>query len=378
MKLSLSDIFNLLRIKKIPLSIIVFSVSLLVFVYANIAPHTYRYVITLMPPEQKSVGGISSLLQNVMPSLPMGGIGSGSTQYTSVDVLASNAVCTELANMKEISEAFTFLGYAKEEQISQIRKTISVENRRSGVTGISVTLITPFFPNEESITKHKKLLLTIASNLPTAVDNVLHKKSSSTAKKTRIFIERVLSKHKKELDSVQTVIQEFQQKNNVIGIDAQTSAMVTNTASLSTELAKTEMQLSLAQQEYASSSPYIMALQKQIETINTQLQRMQTVGLVNFDKTTIRVDSIPSLTKQYINLIRSQKVLEQIIAYLETQRLQESIQEEKDVPSVQVLDAAFGTPEKVSPKPLLMTMLAAIVSLVLSVCWIFISALKSH
>jgi len=331
-----------------------------------------------MPPEQKSVGGISSLLQNVMPALPMGGIGSGSTQYTSVDVLASNAVCTELANMKEISEAFTFLGYAKEEQISQIRKTISVENRRSGVTGISVTLITPFFPNEESITKHKKLLLTIASNLPTAVDNVLHKKSSSTAKKTRIFIERVLSKHKKELDSVQTVIQEFQQKNNVIGIDAQTSAMVTNTASLSTELAKTEMQLSLAQQEYASSSPYIMALQKQIETINTQLQRMQTVGLVNFDKTTIRVDSIPSLTKQYINLIRSQKVLEQIIAYLETQRLQESIQEEKDVPSVQVLDAAFGTPEKVSPKPLLMTMLAAIVSLVLSVCWIFISALKSH
>ena len=378
MKLSLSDILKLLWIKKIPISSIVFSVSLFVFIYANISPHTYRYVITLMPPEQRSGGGISSLIQNVMPALPMGGIGSGSTQYTSVDVLASNAVCTELANMKEVSEAFTFLGYAKEEQISQIRNTISVDNRRSGVTGIIVTLKTPYFMNEESITQHKKLLFSIANNLPTAVDNVLHKKSSSTAKKTRMFIERVLSKHKKELDSVQSVIQEFQQKNNVIGIDAQTSAMVTNTASLSAELAKTEMQLSLAEQEYAASSPMVTALQKQIETINAQLQRMQTVGLVSFDKTTIHVDSIPSLTKQYINLIRSQKVLEQIIAYLETQRLQESIQEEKDVPSVQVLDAAFGAPEKVSPKPLLMTMLAAVVSIVLSICWILISALKTH
>ncbi|HRK60461.1 MAG TPA: hypothetical protein PLI74_12515, partial [Candidatus Kapabacteria bacterium] len=90
-----------------------------------------------------------------------------------------------------------------------------------------------------------------------------------------------------------------------------------------------------------------------------------------------RVDSITSLTKQYVNLYLSQKILEQITAYLETQRLQEYIQEEKDVPAVQVLDGAFDEPEKVSPKPLVMTLLAFIVSSTLAIAWIVVGILKT-
>lgn len=376
MKTTLTYIFLVVRQKKAIVFSIVVSITLLTLLYSIFAPHSYRYVITLMPPEQKAPSGLSSILQNVMPSLPMGGLGGNSGQFTSADVLASNSVIDELLNYKEISNSPVFTSKNRNEKLFIIKNAIAVDNRKSGVTGIIITLPTSFNPSEEMVNDNHKLLQNIAQRLPEAVDKVLHSKSASTAKKTRIFIERVISKHKKELDSVQKLVQDFQQKNHVIGIDAQTSAMVNNAAALSTDLAKAEIEISMAEQEYAPSSPAVIALRQQIETINQQLERAQTGGLVSFDKTSIRVDSIPSLTKQYVNLLRSQKILEQITVYLETQRLQEFIQEEKDVPSVQVLDGVYGAPEKISPKPFVMTFLAFVVSTTLAIAWVIIGVLK--
>lgn len=377
MKTTLTDIFIVVKRKKASAFFIVFSITLLAFLYSMFASHSYRYVITLMPPEQKTQSGLSSILQNVMPSLPIGGLGGSSGQFTSIDVLASNSVIDELLKYKEIGSSPILASMKKSEKLSHIKNTLVVDNRKSGVTAIIITMPTTFNPSAQTVKDTKILLRNIANKLPEAVDKVLHSKSASTAKKTRIFIERVIEKHKKDLDSVQRLVQEFQQKNHVIGIDAQTTAMVNNAATLSTDLAKAEIEMSMAEQEYASSSPAIIALRKQIETINKQLERAQTGGLVSFDKTSIRVDSIPSLTKQYVNLYRSQKILEQITAYLETQRLQEYIQEEKDVPAVQVLDGAYDEPEKVSPKPLVMIFLAFVVSSILAIAWIVVGILKT-
>ena len=47
------------------------------------------------------------------------------------------------------------------------------------------------------------------------------------------------------------------------------------------------------------------------------------------------------------------------------------------MPAVQVLDGAFDEPEKVSPKPLVMTLLAFIVSSTLAIAWIVVGILKT-
>ncbi len=360
---TLSDYVQILKYSK--RTIILFTVlfSCIIGVYAFIAPQTFTSATTLMPPEQRGTSGLSSILQNAIPALPLNFGGSSGTNLTTSDILTSNAIAECIYNDNKLSESVYFQGKVKGEIIGIIRSSILVENKRSGVTAINVSLPTKYIASETELGEVKKLVAIIANGVPTALDKIMREKSSSTAKKTRQFIERVITVQKKNLDSVQSTLQTFQEKNKIVGIDAQTQAMVTNSVGLGTELAKMELQLALALQEYNSSAPIVKTLQNQISTISEQMQRVQSGGMVTFDKTTIAIDSIPSLTKQYINLIRDQKILEQINMYLQTQRLQELIQEEKDIPSVQVLDKAFEPLERTSPKRSVMIILGAIVSL---------------
>lgn len=361
-QLKLTDYFSILKRKVKLIVTLTFVLTGLVAVYSFVAPQTFVSTTTLMPPEQKSVSGISAILQNAMPSLPFNIGGATSTSLATSDVLTSNAIAERIYTDYSLAKSSVFQQKLKGEVIGLIRSSIIVENKRSGVTSITVSMSSSFLPSDNEISEIKRIVAVIANGVPSALDRIMREKSSSTAKKTRQFIEKVIHIQKRNLDSVQNELQLFQEKNKVVGIDAQTQAMVSNTADLGAELAKAELQLSLAQQEYNASSPLIVALQSQIATINEQFKRAQTGGMVNFDKTSIPVDSIPSLTKQYINLIRDQKILEQINMYLQTQRLQELIQEEKDIPSVQVLDQAFEPVERTSPKRFLMITMAAILS----------------
>jgi uncharacterized protein involved in exopolysaccharide biosynthesis len=67
--------------------------------------------------------------------------------------------------------------------------------------------------------------------------------------------------------------------------------------------------------------------------------------------------------KEYANLIRDQKILEQVKLFLETQKYQESIQEESDVPTVEVLDSAQIPKIRISPNRKIMLVLAFFLSL---------------
>lgn len=360
--LSLSDFLSILQYRRKTIILFTLLITSIVGVYAFIAPQVFSSSTTLMPPEQRGASGLSAMLQSAIPALPLNLGGGSATNLTTNDVLTSNAIADCIYNENNLSKSVYFQGKAKGEIIGIIRNSILIDNKRSGVTAINVSLPTKYIASEAESREVKKLVAIIANGVPAALDKIMREKSSSTAKKTRQFIERVITVQQKNLDSVQSTLQAFQEKNKIVGIDAQTQAMVTNSVGLGTELAKMELQLALAQQEYNTSAPIIKTLQNQISTISEQMQRVQSGGMVSFDKTTIAIDSIPSLTKQYINLIRDQKILEQINMYLQTQRLQELIQEEKDIPSVQVLDSAFEPIERSSPKRSLMIIMGGLVS----------------
>ena len=50
-------------------------------------------------------------------------------------------------------------------------------------------------------------------------------------------------------------------------------------------------------------------------------------------------------------------------AYLESQRMQEAIQEERDLPTIQVVDPAIPPTKRIAPARSLMVMIGSIVSL---------------
>ena len=149
-------------------------------------------------------------------------------------------------------------------------------------------------------------------------------------------------------------MQAFQSENKVFSLDDQMTAIVDNAVNIGTELAAAEIELALTQHDFQSGSPQTLFLEKKIKSLQEQYERVQTGGLVTTDGFSIPFDKVPDLMRRYGNLVRDIKIKEQINAYLESQRLQEQIQEAKDVPTVVELDTAIPPRKRTSPARALM------------------------
>lgn len=117
-----------------------------------------------------------------------------------------------------------------------------------------------------------------------------------------------------------------------------------------------QVELQLARQIYQPGSPIVRQYEQQLAALTTQYNQTQSGGLIPSDKFSISLDKFPALTRRYLNLQRDLKITEQVNAYLVTQKLQESIQEARDVPVIQVLDQATVPLERDSPKRSIMVL----------------------
>lgn len=65
-------------------------------------------------------------------------------------------------------------------------------------------------------------------------------------------------------------------------------------------------------------------------------------------------------------MLRDIKIMEQINAYLQSQRTQEYIQEIRDVPAIQIIESGIPARKQSSPKRLVFTVLSMFAGLVLT------------
>ena len=163
----------------------------------------------------------------------------------------------------------------------------------------------------------------------------------------------------------------------MLTIDEQTKAIVSSAVGVGSELAKAQIELSAVQQEYQSTSPMVEAYRQKVNELQAQYNRVQSGGLTSTDKFSIPLQKIPVLARKYLNLMRDMKISEQINAYLESQRMQEAMQEARDVPVIQVLDKATAPKHRSSPKRSIMLILTGFSSLSLAMIWVVILAVRN-
>ncbi|MGA1415373.1 MAG: GNVR domain-containing protein [Candidatus Kapaibacteriota bacterium] len=73
---------------------------------------------------------------------------------------------------------------------------------------------------------------------------------------------------------------------------------------------------------------------------------------------------LPALSKTYVMMVRDIKIMEQINAYLQSQRTQEYIQEIRDVPAIQIIESGVPARKQQSPKRLVFAVLTMFAGLI--------------
>lgn len=337
--------------------------------YSLITPHKYESVTKLMPPAQsEGQSGLGSLLQGFTGTeIFMGNFGQNNQLQLFTGILKSRSVAKYIYDSLALNKHNFFKNAPEEDVLDFISRNLTVQIEKSGILNVYFLSSSPWFSNSDDIKEAARLSAEIANASFNALNHIIRTKNVSKSRQTRIHIEKTLQEYKNKLDSIEREIEEFKKKHKVIAIDEQTQAILTQAVSVGIELTKAQIEYNIAIQEYHPNSPQVKSLKEAVKALQQQYEKIQQGGLTSQDAFSIPLENIPQLERIYTSLVRDQKILNQVILYLETQRHQEAIQEEKDVPVVIQLDEAVVPHKRVAPQRMLMLIISLFLSFSISV-----------
>jgi len=335
-------LFNIKTILKITILSTFFLFLILWLIY----PRTYRADVSIMPPEkQEGFGGISSLLSGGnFSSILTGGMATATSQLY-VEILKSRSAAlyvVDKLNLTKLYDADDRIE-AAEKLLDRLHTDISKEGIITLNVDVKSTLVPMLFSDEDSL---KELSARISNTYIAALDSINKEKLSSKAKSARQYIQEQIVQTKALLDSAETALMEFQSKNKAIAMTDQIKAAIEGSAQLKTEIIKTEIELGLIKTDAGESNRLYTSLNKKLQELREQYSNFEN-GSADY---LLAFKDVPVLGKKLAGLYREVRIQNEVYVLLQQQYYQEKIQENKDIPTIQILDEAIPPKKKSEPK----------------------------
>lgn len=341
--------------KKILTVTIIATISLFLILFF-IYPLSYQSNISIMPPENQSEAGtLSSLLSNQdFSSLLTGGLSNANSQLY-VLMLKSRTAALYVVNKYNLSEYYGTPN--KYKAAEKLQNHLEIDLTKEGIINLNVEVTTSLFPafssSKDSI---RNLSADLSNAYVEALDEINRDKLSSQAKRARQYIETQLVKTKSQLDSVENKLAQFQKTNKAISLPEQVNAAIDAAAQLKTEIVKTEVQLGLAESNLREDNQTLMALRTKLGQLREQYDKMA-MGSQDY---LIAFKDVPELGKELASLLRDVKIQNEVYMLLQQQYYKEKIQENRDIPTIQVLDEAIPPQSASAPRTIFSTVTGGI------------------
>lgn len=313
----------------------------------------YKAVVSIFPPEAKQSGGLSALLQGSDFSSLLGGSSSATSQLFA-EILKSRTATEFVIDQLNLT---SILEKEKEKLIDEMMREIEVEVTKEGIVKIAYPIKTVwggrFFSDIDSVKSFSALL---SNSYVEALDMINRQKLTSKAKRARIYIEEQITQTKQKLDSTETLLLDFQKQNKTISLPDQIKAAIETAAKIKGEIIITEINLGLLGKNLREDDKSYIALKSKLDELKEQYRKIESSN----DDILLSFQDAPEIGKQFSNLMREVKILNEVYALLQQQYYKEKIQENRDLSTVEILDAAVPPLKADSPRILSSVLLAII------------------
>jgi tyrosine-protein kinase Etk/Wzc len=348
---------TLLFNKNIIIKVTSLSVILIFLVLLFVYPISYEASVTVMPPEKNSqMGGLSSLLggNGDLSNLISGGITGGSSQLYS-EILKSRTAAEYVIRKHNL---ISF--YHAEDMTGAVKKldnNLNIEISKEGILKLDVNVSTNIFPMFSDERNSVRILSADLSNsFIEALDNINKNKLSSRAKNAREYIEGQIVITKGLLDSVETSLMSFQKLNKTFSLPEQVKAAIDAAAKIKAEIASTEIELGMIQSNLKEDNRTLLALRSKLEQLRSQYNKME-MGSQDY---LVSFKEVPQLGRELASLLREVKIQNEVYLLLQQQYYKEKIQENRDLPTVDVLDEAIPPKSASGPRIIFSTLLGGV------------------
>lgn len=309
--------------------------ALLAAGWAMIAPHEYGASGTLMPPEKGTQGGLSftSLVQTGgLDLMNLGGMGGSSNVFQ--EILLSRTLADSLIERLDLRERMN-LPDDPLLAVQIVQGSLAAEVRKSGVIEVGAIVGTSYMPDDAEIDNARALAAELVNEAMVLLDLLNRKKSVSSARNSRQFLEKVIVQKQDDLDDALSRLATFQKQNKAFALDRQLEASVSSLAEIQAKIQGMEIRLAALRQDMNPDAAEVESLERQLAELRRQQSRMSGTDVLG-----MRLQQAPEIAKEYAKLKLDVEVATQVYTYLESQFHSEQVQEQRDIPTVSILDEA--------------------------------------
>lgn len=358
----LLDFFTLLaRYRKLVLGV-TFGCGIIFLAFTYVMRHEYTAMATLLPPEKQAMSGLMSFLTGSGALDLMKGAENPATDMFK-NILDSRELTKVIIKDDRVRRYFSRFDSSELGLRNMVAGSMLSEPLRNGLMTVTVEIPTHWMPDAAEQDSARLLSAHLANLYVKELDKYNRERLMTTAKTTRIFVEGEYRARMGQLDSMYSLLQAFQERNKTISLTDQLQATVTSAAMLASQVQQLEMQVGVEKHELNAGSNRVEMLQAQLNEARKALAKFDDGGVGEY---VIALKNVPVLARQLAHYTREVKLLETICAFLRQQVEQEKIAEQKDLPSLQVLDEAEVPLRRSSPRRGQMLILGLVIGFAIS------------
>jgi uncharacterized protein involved in exopolysaccharide biosynthesis len=343
---------------------------------AFLIPKMYVSKAMIMPPETS--GSSSALLaamagrafgSDALGGLAMSLMGGHNSGALFVDLLRSGSVSSGLIDRFQLQSVYR-KRYRVDAAKVLARRTQIVQDKKSGVLTVAVRDTDPVRARD------------MAQAYLDELNILVTRTSRSSAHQERVFIEKRLGEVRGNMARAEDALSQFSSAHAAIDLKEQARATVESEAKVQGELIAAQSELESLRQIYGDGNVRVRAGVARIATLKSELAKMGGTSAPLASESDVESDpansvattsylplrQVPLLAVPYAKLYREVHVQETVYDLLTQQYEIARIQEAKDIPAVNVIDAP-GIPEKKSfPPRALLSVVSTLLILILACC----------
>lgn len=374
----LLDFFSLLAMHKFVVIALTLLCGIVFLVYTYYMPQTFTGMTTLIPPEKNTQSGLISFLTGSGALDLMKGAENPALDMFK-NVLDSRQLAEQVAEDPRLIRYFSTFDTSKKGIVGAVHTSMTCDAQRNSIFNVEINIKTHWNPSQAEKDSARFLVPYLAQVFVTHLDRYNRERLMTQARNTRIFVESEYKNRMVQLDSTYGVLQAFQIEHKTISLTDQLSASVTSAALLGSQKQQLEMQLAVEERDLSPNSARVQTLRAQLEEVKRELKKYDEGGVGDY---VVAFKNVPTLTRELAGITREVKLLETLSAYLRQQLEQERINEQRDLPTLQVLDPAIVPDRRSSPSRLNMLLIGLFIGLLASVIYVTIrnyySQISSH
>jgi len=355
------DIFSIVWRKRIFIFWFVFIVTVISIIVSLMLPKWYRATSVILSPS--SGMGVSLGSMGIIGNLGLGDMfGGNEDQNRYLSILKSRSLIESVINKYHLKGKYKCENM--DDTILKFKKYYNIS------VGEELQITISFYD------KNQDEVANIVNYKVFCLDSINNMIAQSKAKNIKIFIGERVNEIIDSLSVLESEISSFMEEEGILSLEDQVRVGVVSAAEIKLELIKKEIELIVAKKSFEGNNPIIKNIQNEIDGIKEKYKTY--FGEDSKDNLFLNFSKVPNLGIKYNRFDRKVEYYKTLIEFLGPQYEKAKIDEQKDIPTVQVIDKAVRPDRKAKPKKAKIVVICFLMSFIAASYYLYFSERFKH